>query len=147
MLVKPRVFIDANVLFAGAASPTEHGASHVVLRMAEITLIEAITSQQVITEAERNLAQKLPAKLAEFRLIVSRCLCVVHDPSPADLGPYTGQADPGDLPILVAALREGCAYLLTFNLRHFHPESKSITVQRPGDFILTVRGLLASLSS
>ena len=35
---KPRVFVDADVLFAGAASPSEHGASFVVLRMAEITL-------------------------------------------------------------------------------------------------------------
>ena len=51
---KPRVFVDANVLFAGAASPSKHGASLVVLRLAEITLIEALTSEQVIVEAERN---------------------------------------------------------------------------------------------
>lgn len=137
---KLRVFIDADVLFAGSASPTQYGASHVVLRMAEITLIEAITSRQVIIEAERNLAEKLPDKLAEFRLIVSRCLRVVSDPSPDSLKPYESQADPKDLPILVAALREGCAHLLTFNLRHFHPTDKSITVQRPGDFLLTLRG-------
>ena len=37
---KPRVFVDSDVLFAGAASGAEHGASLVVLRMAEITLIE-----------------------------------------------------------------------------------------------------------
>ena len=56
---KPRVFVDADVLFAGAAGPTAHGASLVVLRMAEITLIDALTSQQVVTEAERNLSAKL----------------------------------------------------------------------------------------
>ncbi|RLC95533.1 MAG: hypothetical protein DRI77_09935 [Chloroflexi bacterium] len=143
---KLRVFIDADVLFAGSASPTQYGASHVVLRMAEITLIEAITSRQVITEAERNLAEKLPDKLTEFRLIVSRCLRVVSDPSPDSLKPYESQADPKDLPILVAALREECAYLLTFNLRHFHPQGKFIIVQRPGDFLLTVRSLLTGIS-
>ena len=34
---KPRIFIDADVLFAGAASPNEHSASLVILRMAGIT--------------------------------------------------------------------------------------------------------------
>src|SRR5438067_845328 len=58
---KPRVFVDADALFAGAAGPTDHGASLVVLRMAEIPLIDAVVSQQVIVEAERNLADKLPA--------------------------------------------------------------------------------------
>ena len=77
---KPRVFVDADVLFAGAAAPTEHGASLTVLRMAEITLIEAITSQQAVVEAERNLEAKLPAALPAFRLIVSRCLRVTPDP-------------------------------------------------------------------
>ncbi len=55
--------IDADVIFAGAASPSEHSASLVILRLAEITLIEARTSQQAIIEAERNLKQKLPQTL------------------------------------------------------------------------------------
>ncbi len=42
---KPRVFVDADVLFAGSASPSEHSASLVVLRLAEITLIEALASE------------------------------------------------------------------------------------------------------
>lgn len=41
----PRIFVDADGLFAGAASPSEHGASLLVLRMAEITLVEALTSE------------------------------------------------------------------------------------------------------
>ena len=53
---KPLVFIDADVLFAGSASANVNGASQVVLRMAEITLIEAITSEQVVTECEREPA-------------------------------------------------------------------------------------------
>jgi hypothetical protein len=27
----PKVFVDADVIFAGAAAPTEHGASYVAL--------------------------------------------------------------------------------------------------------------------
>lgn len=60
--------VDADVLFAGSASPTEFGASLVVLRMAEIPLIHAVTSRQVIVEAERNLAKKMPAALPAFQI-------------------------------------------------------------------------------
>ncbi|HET92263.1 MAG TPA: PIN domain-containing protein [Chloroflexi bacterium] len=142
---KPRVFVDADVLFAGAASPSEHGASLTILRLAEITLIEAVTSHQVITEAERNLEEKLPMALPAFRLLVSRCLRVVADPRPEDLGAWAGMADPQDLPILVAAAHEGCPWLVTFNVRHFQPGHPDVTVLRPGDLVLRVRELLAGL--
>jgi hypothetical protein len=144
-MLKPRVFVDADVIFAGSASPSTHGASYIVLRMAELTLVECITSEQAITEAERNLAEKLPDKLPAFRLLVHRCLRVVPDPAPADLAAYAGQANLQDLPILVAALREKCSYLLTFNVRHFTPAGGQIAVQTPGDFLLTVRNWLSML--
>ena len=82
---KPRIFVDADVLFAGAASPNEHSASLVILRMAEITLIEAVTSEQVITEVERNLEAKMPAAKPAFHMLVSRCLRVVPDPTVAEI--------------------------------------------------------------
>jgi len=144
---KPRIFVDADLLFAGAASPSEHGASLLVLRMAEITLTEAFTSQQVIAEAERNLTEKLPQALPAFRLIVSRCLHVVPDPSPADLQPHSGLADPEDLPILVAAFREGCPWLVTFNARHYQPGHPDVTVLRPGDFLLRARDRFTRLTA
>lgn len=143
---KPRMLIDADVLFAGAASPGEHGASLVVLRMAEITLIDAVASHQVVTEAERNLAASLPAKLPAFQMIVNRCLRVVADPQSADVAPHQGAADPKDLPILVAALHEGCPWLVTFNVRHYRPGHPSIRVVRPSEFIQHVRALLVHLS-
>lgn len=142
---KPRLFVDADVLFAGAASPSEHSASLVVLRLAEITLIHAITSRQVITEAERNLEAKFPRALPAFRLLVSRCLHVVSDPAPGDMAPFEGAADPKDLPILVAAVRERCPWLVTFNVRHFRPDHPTVTVLRPGDFIQSVREQLTAL--
>ena len=59
---KLRVFIDADVLFAGAASPDAHSAGLVALQMAEITLIDAITPEQVILEAKRILRQRYHAR-------------------------------------------------------------------------------------
>lgn len=144
---RPLVFLDADVLFAGVAAPTEQGASHVVLRLGEITLIECVSSTQVVTEVERNFEKKLPSKLPELRLIISRSLRVVPDPEPHELPPYKGQADPKDLPILVAALKHGCRFLLTFNIRHYEPATSEILVQRPGDFLTTIRTLLVQLAA
>jgi len=142
---KLRIFVNADVIFAGAASPTHYGASHLLLAMSELTLIECITSEQAIIEVERNLSAKLPAKLPEFRLLVSRALHIVSDPAPEDLAAYTGQADPKDLPLLVAALRERCPYLVTFNIRHYCPTGEALKVLRPGELILTVRQTLGQL--
>lgn len=144
-LSKPRVFVDADVLFAGAASPSEQGASLVVLRMAEITLIDAVTSVQVITEVERNLAGYLPSALPVFRMLVSRCLRVIADPLPDELDVCRNLADPKDAPILAVAVREQCPWLVTFNVRHFQPGHPLVRVVRPGDFVQQVRAMLAQL--
>lgn len=143
---KPRIFIDDDVLFAGSASPNEHSASNVILRMAELTLIDAITSNQVITEVERNILNKIPRALPAFQLLVSRSLKVVVDPEPAEMEAHIGSADPADLPILIAAKREGCKLLATFNIRHYQPGIPSVTVLKPGDLVLRVRYLLSQLS-
>jgi hypothetical protein len=143
---KPQVFIDADVLFAGAASPNEHSASNLILRMGELTLIDAIASIQVITEAERNLVDKIPKALPAFQMLVSRSLKVVRDPDPNDLVEYAGLANPADLPILVAAIREECSFLTTFNTRHYQPGHPSVVVLKPGDLVLRIRYLLAHLT-
>lgn len=143
---RPRVFIDADVLFAGSASPNEHSASLILLRMGELTLIDAITSQQVISETERNLSTKIPKALPAFKLLVSRCLHVVEDPTAIDVKPYTGLAHQEDLPILVAATREGCSLLARFNVIHYQPGFSPVTALKPGDLVMRIRYLLAKIS-
>jgi hypothetical protein len=142
---KLRIFVDADALFAGSASPSDYGASFVLLRMAEITLIDALSSRQVITEVERNLQVKLPSALPAFRLLVQRCLEVVPDPDDEVVHGHEGRADSKDLPILVAALREGCPWLITFNVRDYEPGHPDITVLTPGEFLSEVRYLLGEL--
>lgn len=142
---KPRVFFDADALIAGAVSPSEHGASLVLLRMAEITLIEGLTSQQVITECERNLLAKIPRALPSFQVLVNRCLKVVDNPSSTDLQPFAGLADPKDLPILVATIQSQSPWLVTFNVRHYQPGHPSVTPLQPGKLVLRIRDVLAFL--
>lgn len=142
---KPRVLVDADVLLAACASPSEQGASLVILRLAEITLIEALTPEQAICEVRRNLTAKLPQALPTFEAIVSRCLQVVPDPSRERLARYAGLAHHDDLPILVAAALARCPWLVTFNVRHFQPGCPEVMVVRPGEFVLLVRDRLSHL--
>ena len=142
---RPRVLVDADALLAACASPSEHGASLVILRLAEITLLEALTCEQVLLEVRRNLLAKLPQALPILETIVSRCLEVVPDPSAADVARYAGLAHDEDLPILVAACLHGCPWLVTFNLRHFQPGCAQVTVVRPGEFVLRIRDQLSHL--
>ena len=142
---KPRVFIDSDVLFAGAASPNDHSASLVILRMAEITLINAITSEQVVVEVERNLSRKIPTALPAFHLLLNHCLRIVPDPSAEEVRCAQKSAELKDLPILLAAAREECSFLTTFNVRHFLPGLPKIAVLPPGELVMRVRYMLSQL--
>ena len=134
-----KVFVDADVLFAASASPQEYSASSLVLLMSEIELIDAVTSQQAIAEAERNLRKKMPRALPAFHYFVARSLDITPNPTTTELRHYLTLADTKDLPILVAAIREECHWLVTFNLRHFQPGHPDIRVVRPGTFVRRVR--------
>jgi len=137
--------VDADVLFAAAASSSEHGASLLILRLAELSLLDAVASEQVVIEVERNLSEKLPVALSTFRFLVARSLRIVADPGLTALDAYVGCAHAKDLSILVAASQADCRWLVTFNVRHFQPGIAGIQVVRPGDFILQVRTLLGHL--
>lgn len=142
-----RVFIDSDVLFAGSASPNTHSASNVILQMAEITLIEAIISEQVVTEVSRNLTSKMPSALPTFNRLIQRSVRIVPDPSRQVVESLRTAADWKDVPILGAAVETQCHYLLTFNIRHYQPGVLGIGVLRPREFIHEVRMRLSELSS
>ena len=99
-------------------------------------------STQVLVEAERNLAAKLPAALPVFQTLAQRCLHVVPDPVVDALTRHAGAADPKDLPLLVAAHRERCRYLVTYNVRHYQPGLPGVQVLRPGELVSPGAGVV-----
>lgn len=137
-----RVMIDADGLFAGSASPSDRSASTVVLRLSELTILDGIASEQVVAEVERNLSDKIPAALPSFRKLSASCLRVVPDPTAAEVRAHDGRAHAKDLPILVAAVREACDVLVTFNERDYRPGHPYVEVVRPGVLVQRVRRLV-----
>jgi predicted nucleic acid-binding protein len=139
-----RVFFDADVMIAGAASST--GASHVLLRLSELGLIEGLTCAQVLGEVERNLEAKLPAALPAFRaIVVAAEIRVAPEADHDTLNRLREVAHPDDLPVLAAAVTSQSDWLATFNVRHYRVSADEIRVARPGDLVARLRRALSRL--
>lgn len=140
-----RVYVDADVLLASAASPSSHSAGQVVLSLSEITLLDGITSELAVEECRRNLEEKLPAATETFELLVKRSLEVVSAPSQEVVRRHAGLADWKDVPHLACALEHNCAYLVTYNTGDFEPGHPDVQVVRPGELVRRVRERLTRL--
>ena len=141
-----RIFVDANVLIAGADSRS--GASHAVLVLAEIGLFRLVTCPQVLDEAERNLRKKLPRALPNFVEQMARLsLEIVSMPEDEVIQEWIGVIEPKDAPILASAVLARPNRFLTLNTRDFTPdvaEASGLVIQTPGEFIRELRSLIAS---
>jgi predicted nucleic acid-binding protein len=144
-----RVFLDTSALIAGAVSPT--GAAREVLRLAEARLIELVVSRQVLTEADRNLAAKLPAFLEEYHLLLRHLdPVIVDDPAPEAVREAGHVIHRSDAPILAAAKQAAADYLVTWNTRDFLAAKVRtwvpFPVMTPGEFLRAFREALAKES-
>jgi predicted nucleic acid-binding protein len=142
---KLRVFIDSDVLFAGSATSTPNSASQIILKLSELTLIEAVISQQVVDEVERNLRIKVPLALPKMSQLLARCVEIVPLPPASFIDPLVGLADAKDVTILAAAIQSNCTHLATFNVRHYRPGHPTVVVVQPGDFVTHARQLLTQM--
>lgn len=137
----PRVFIDANILIAGADSRS--GASRAVLVLGEIGLIQLVVSRQVLIEAERNIRNKLPRALPNFveQLTYLR-LEVLPDPNETNSTQWESIIEAKDAPILAAAVNAQIERFVTLNTKDFTPAvatATGITIQTPAEFIQDMR--------
>ena len=142
--MKRRIFVDANVLIAGADSRT--GASNAVLKMAEIGLYRLVVSRQVLDETERNLRQKLPRALANFAEQVATInLEIVPDPPAEETARWLGIIEAKDAPILATAVLAKVDRFLTLNTKDFTPAvaaQSGLLIQTPGEFMMNIRAIM-----
>jgi len=147
MEAKPwRVFLDTSALIAGLISQT--GAAREVLRLCEAGVVETLVSTQVLTEADRNLSEKLPGLVADYRLLIqSIAPTLVDDPTPSEVSRLAGVIHANDAPILAAAIAAEADYLVTWNTRHFHqPKVRKVVrfqIVTPGEFLVAFRNSLS----
>jgi predicted nucleic acid-binding protein len=146
----PRInlFLDSSALFAGIASAT--GAARALLLLAETGHITITISEQVVAEAERAIARKLPVALDDLRQAIreSKAL-IVRDPSLEEVKAHTDLiSHPADVPIVLAAMRAKVDYLVTLNRKHFLDDpgvSKraGLLIGTPGEVLGWVRERIA----
>lgn len=142
---RPKVFLDTSALIAGIASVK--GAARAVLQLAETGLIKIIVSRQVIVEADRNIEDKLPEMLGEYRKFIELLApSLVDDPSHGEIKRFLTVINPDDAPILAAAVNADADFLITWDKKHFigknihvHPDMKIVT---PGEFLKYFREYL-----
>jgi len=137
-----KVFLDTSALIAGIASP--RGAAREILRLAELGLIDAYLSQQVIVEADRNVAAKLPELVGVYRsYIKSLSPVLVADPDNAARKKYSSLVHPNDAPILAAAIASSVDYLVTWDRKHFISSKLGVPgklhIVTPGEFLREFR--------
>lgn len=139
------VFFDSDALIAASASRS--GSSFLLLQLCELGLLKGLTCQRVIDECRRNIKKKLPEAEPVFNQIIERTLKIVDDPSPELVQKLKDMAHFKDLPILASAVQCEAKYLITFNVKHFHPGTElSISVCKPGDLLKEVRILLNKMA-
>ena len=139
-----RIFIDANVLIAGADSRS--GASNALLQLAEVGLFGVVVSRQVLDEAERNVRKKLPRALPTLAALLAQLpMEIVPDPPDAECLRWAGFIELKDTPIVAAAVLAGVDRLVTLNRKDFTPavaEAIGIPILSPGDVIQDIRRIV-----
>jgi len=145
---RPKVFLDTSALIAGIAS--SKGAARAVLQLAEIALIELIVSRQVIVEADRNIEEKLPEMLNEYRKFIELLAPVlVDDPLQKDIAKYLTVINSDDAPILASAVISGADFLVTWDRRHFIGKKiridSNLKIVTPGEFLKHFRKYVESV--
>lgn len=132
-----RLFVDSSVLLTGALSST--GASHALLRVAEVKLVDARISAFVREEVLRNATRKLPGILPALSLLLAHAVSEGPTASAAEQQALKDQAQAKGLAILADAVHQGCSHLVTLNEKDFCPAADLITVLRPGPLMQLLR--------
>lgn len=111
-----RAFMDASVLFSASYSST--GASREVTRLAFQGKVQLVISEDVVEEAERNLAVKRPDALAVLHQILDSVPFQTVTPTREQVQQAASYTANKDAPIVAAAKRAQVDYLVSLDRRH-----------------------------
>jgi predicted nucleic acid-binding protein len=140
-----RVFLDAGIYIAGAGSAL--GGSRQILDWCAERLLQPLTSHQVLIEARRNVAKKLPRAVT----VLERILHAVNselapEPTEEEITNATHIISEKDAPILAAARKANIDYFVTLDRKHFkQPHVQAMLpfqILLPEEFVPIIRSVL-----
>ena len=125
------------MIIAGSFSKT--GASHIVLQLAEVGIIQGHISEQVVEECTWNIRKKLPSALPVFKSFLDASFSNVIVPVNRFLEKARDQADDKDVPILAAAMQAQADVLVTFNTKDYFPHESPPKILNPGGLLKAIQ--------
>ncbi|MBU3942893.1 hypothetical protein KKA24_02825 [Patescibacteria group bacterium] len=135
-----KVFLDANIFFAGTRSST--GGSGFVLELAKKGKLEIYTIMYALLEAERNIKNKLGDKyLNQFYQNILETKIKIQSVEVKEIIELKQIVPEKDIPILLGAVFSDSKVLITLDKKHFlnNKELKKIKlpfeIMNPGDFL------------
>jgi predicted nucleic acid-binding protein len=149
MLVElPRFFLDSSVILAACGSA--RGANSVIMKLAEIGMIEVVTIPYVFDEVERNLERKFADSSQTYRVLRSNIPWVIMtNPSAEQFIRWLQIIPLKDASVLEAAVQINPARLVTLDQKHFiRPaivaQQTGLTIATPKQVVEDIRATLAS---
>lgn len=114
---RPRLLLDANVLFSACISPQGRAAALVAL--AHHNLCELLASPHVVQEARRNLESRYPERAAHLEEVLEIVAMVPEAPAALATWALEQGLPDQDAPVLAAAVQARVDALVTGDRTHF----------------------------
>ena len=138
-----KVFLDANIFFAGARSPK--GGSGFILELAKKKKLEIITVNHALLEAERNILKKLGPQYLNRHyqnlLEIKPKIQSIEFVTLKEINKLRKLIPSKDIPILLGAILSGTQFLITLDRKHFLGNEKlkkiklPFKILNPGEFL------------
>ena len=110
--IKPRVFLDSNVIFSGFYSL--EGTPGQILQLCLNGKMTMVISRQVLDEVVRNVQRKLPDVLEPvIEFLSTTGVEIVANPEPEEVPGQRLNLPPGDAAVILAASKAGPDYFVT----------------------------------
>jgi len=114
--LKPRVFVDTNVLYSALHS--QSGPPAQILRLHADRRLQVVVSAQVLAELVRNVRNKAPERLGLVReLIATGSLETALNPPKSAIEAVSPMVNWDDAPIVAATFDAGVDYFVTGDRR------------------------------
>lgn len=140
MVIPDRLFFDASVLIAAAASPT--GGSVLVIELCKEKKATPLASRLVLIEAERNIRKKFEESVLVryYNTLAELDPFVLPTPGQQEIEQAQKVVLPKDAHILAAARNGEASHLITLDRKHFLSDEVRQTIRpilagTPGEYL------------